>query len=172
MKKSFFKFQLVGFIVTVLCGVLLHFLYEWSGQSILVAPISAINESTWEHMKLLFIPMFLFAIVQSFYFKDRNDFWDIKIRGIILGLILIPVLFYTFNGVIGKSPDWINIMIFVVSGAISYLYELKLYKKKDRRKYISKENAIILLCFIASLFILFTFYPLDLAIFKELNDKR
>ena len=63
MKNSFFKWQLIGFVTTVICGVLLHFLYEWSGESIWVAPISAVNESTWEHMKLLFIPMFIFAII-------------------------------------------------------------------------------------------------------------
>ena len=169
MMKSFYKWQLIGFGITVVCGVLLHFLYEWSGESVWVAPFSAVNESTWEHMKLLFIPMFIFAIVESFYFKEREDFWDIKFRGILLGLILIPVMFYTYNGVIGKSPDWINIAIFVISAFLSFLYELKLYKK-DRIKYINKQNAVILLCFIASLFILFTFYPLDFAIFKELNN--
>lgn len=168
MKKSFFKWELICFALTIAFGVLLHFLYEWSGKSVLVAPFSAVNESTWEHMKLLFVPMFLLGIIESFYFKDNDKFWDIKLRGITLGLILIPVLFYTYNGASGKSPDWINITIFVLSVFIAYLYELNLFKK-ERKKYISKQNAIIILCFITSLFILFTFYPLDLAIFKEMS---
>lgn len=36
---------------------------------------------------------------------------------ILLGLVLIPVLFYTYNGVFGKSPDWINTAIFYFTAA-------------------------------------------------------
>ena len=121
MKRSIGLWQFVGFGTASLGGTLLHFLYEWTGESILLAPFSGVNESTWEHMKLLFVPMFIFAIVQSFFFKDRADFWCVKLRGILLGIILIPVLFYTYNGVIGSSPDWINIVIFFISAAISYI---------------------------------------------------
>ena len=49
--------------------------------------------------------MFLFAVVQSFFFRDRREYWCVKHRGILLGLALIPVIFYTYNGVVGKSPD-------------------------------------------------------------------
>ena len=37
-----------------LLGTLLHFTYRWSGRNPLIAPV---NESVWEHMKLLFFPM-------------------------------------------------------------------------------------------------------------------
>ena len=119
MKKSIGLSQLMGFAVTSLLGTLLHFLYEWLGKAAFIAPFSGVNESTWEHMKLIFWPMFVYAIVQSFFFKDREEFRCVKLRGILLGLILIPILFYTYNGVIGKSPDWINIAIFFISAASS-----------------------------------------------------
>ena len=153
MKRSIGLWQLMGFAITSLLGTLLHFLYDWT-NSILVAPFSSINESTWEHMKLLFFPTFVFAIVQSFFFKERKDFWRIKLKGTLLGLILIPVMFYTYNGVIGKSPDWINITIFFVSSAIAYLYETREFGK---RNIICKNPKIAfsLLCVIAFLFILF-----------------
>ena len=115
MKRTIGLWQLMGFAVTSLGGTLLHFLYDWLNKSALVAPFSGVNESTWEHMKLLFWPMFIYSIVQSFFCKDRKDFWCIKLRGILLGLILIPIIFYTYNGVIGRSPDWINIAIFFIS---------------------------------------------------------
>ena len=51
--------QKIGFFFTVVFGVLLHFLYEWSYNSVWIAPFSGVNESTWEHMKLLFFPMFI-----------------------------------------------------------------------------------------------------------------
>ena len=156
----------MGFAVTSLGGTILHFLYEWLGEAAWIAPISGVNESTWEHMKLLFWPMFLYAIVQSFFFKDREDFWCVKLRGILLGLGLIPVLFYTYNGVIGKSPDWINIAIFFLSAAIAYLYETKLFKEET---VVCKRPklAIGVLCAIALLFVIFTFATPEIGIFKD-----
>ena len=103
-------------------GTILHFLYDWTGGSILVSPFSGVNESTWEHMKLLFWPLFLFAMVQLLFFKDQENYWCVKLAEILLGLILIPVLFYTYNGVFGKSPDWINIAIFYISAALVFLF--------------------------------------------------
>ena len=165
-QRSIGLWQLMGFAVTSLGGTILHFLYEWLGEAAWIAPLSGVNESTWEHMKLLFWPMFLYAIVQSFFFKDREDFWCVKLRGILLGLGLIPVLFYTYNGVIGKSPDWINIAIFFISAAIAYLYETKLFKKET---VVCKRPklAIGVLCAIALLFVIFTFATPEIGIFKD-----
>ena len=115
MKLSINKWCALGFLFTVGVGTLLHFVYEWSGKMALVAPFSNVNESTWEHMKLLFYPAFLFAIIQSFFFEPRKDYWFIKLKGTLLGLVLIPVIFYLFNGIIGESNDVINIAIFVIS---------------------------------------------------------
>ena len=75
MKQNIKKWQFVGFLFTVGVGTLLHFVYEWSGKMVLVAPFSNVNESTWEHMKLLFYPALLFAVIESFFFKDKKDFW-------------------------------------------------------------------------------------------------
>lgn len=166
MKKAFYKWQIVGFVVSVFGGVLFHFLYDWTNESVLVAPFTGVNESTWEHMKLLFIPMFLFAIIESFFFKRYKDFWGVKFKGIVLGIVLIPVLYYLYNGIIGKSPDWINIAIFVISAVTSYIYEYKLLFKEDKN-IPNKKTSIILLLFIFGLFILFTFMPLKLNIFVD-----
>lgn len=166
MKRSIGLWQLMGFAVTSLGGTLLHFLYEWLGEAVWIAPLSGVNESTWEHMKLLFWPMLLFAIVQSFFFRGREDFWCVKLRGILLGLVLIPVLFYTYNGIIGRSPDWINIVIFFVSAAIAYLYETRLFNAK-RLRCRSHKLAIAVLAVIALLFVIFTFLTPEIGIFKD-----
>ncbi len=166
MKRSIGLWQLLGFAVTSLGGTLLHFLYEWLGKAAWIAPFSGVNESTWEHMKLLFWPMLVYAAVQSFFFRDREDFWCVKLRGILLGLILIPVIFYTYNGVIGKSPDWINIVIFFISAAIAYLYETRLFQTQKTRCG-SKKWAVAALCLIALLFVMFTFFTPQIGIFKD-----
>ena len=166
MKSKFNKWQLCGFLFTVGVGTLLHFLYEWSGKMSLVGLFSNVNESTWEHMKLLFFPAAIFAVIQSFFFKDRQDFWSIKLKGIILGLVLIPVIYYLFNGIIGKTPDWMNIAIFVVSVAATFIYESKEFDEKDG-EFLSQKTSIICLSLIAILFFIFTFYPPELGIFID-----
>ena len=166
MKRSFGLWQLWGFAATSLGGTLLHFLYDWLGGAAWIAPFSGVNESTWEHMKLLFWPVFIFAIVQSFFFRDREDFWCIKLRGTLLGLVSIPILFYTYNGALGKSPDWINIAIFFISAAIVYIYETKQFNS-EKTRCIPKKAAIALFSAIALLFVVFTFATPEIDIFKD-----
>lgn len=166
MKRKIRLWQLWGFAVTALGGTLLHFLYDWLDQAVWIAPFSGVNESTWEHMKLLFWPMFIFAIIQSFFFSERKDFRCIKFKGIMLGLILIPIIFYTYNGVIGKSPDWINIIIFFVSAAISYIYEARRFNEGNT---VCKNPklSLLLLCIVALLFVIFTFKTPQISIFRD-----
>lgn len=166
MKRTLGLWQLMGFAVTAFVGTILHFLYDWLGEAVWIAPFSGVNESTWEHIKLLFWPMFIYAVVQSFFFGDRKDFWCVKLRGILLGLVLIPVLFYTYNGVIGKSPDWINIAIFFISAAIAYIYETRLFNTEGLRCKSSR-LALAALVGIAILFVIFTFATPEIGIFKD-----
>ena len=166
MKRAVGLWELMGFGVTALAGTLLHFLYDWTGGALLAAPFSGVNESTWEHMKLLFWPMLTFAAVQCFFFRDRRDFWCVKLRGILLGLALIPVLFYTYNGVIGKSPDWLNIAIFFISAAAAYACEQHLFKA-ERVRCAHPKCAAALLLVLAVLFVVFTFRTPTLGIFLD-----
>ena len=165
-QRSIGLWQLMGFAVTSLAGTILHFLYEWLGSAVWIAPFSGVNESTWEHMKLLFWPMFLYAIFQSFFFKEEKGFWCVKLKGIFFGMILIPILFYTYNGVIGKSPDWINIAIFFISAAAAYIYETRLFKKENAQCKLPK-LAFWILATIALLFVIFTFATPKIGIFKD-----
>ena len=123
MNRKLKAWLFFGFIFVSLLGTFLHFLYDISGKSLLAALFSGVNESTWEHMKLLFWPLFLFALVQRPFFREQKNYWCVKLMEILLGLLLIPVLFYTYNGAFGKSPDWVNIAIFYVSAAVVFLFE-------------------------------------------------
>ena len=165
MKQSVGLWGLLGFAVTSFLGTLLHFLYDWTGGAVWAAPISGVNESTWEHMKLLFFPMLLFAVVQSFFFRGRENFWCVKRSGLLLGLVLIPVLFYTYNGVIGPSPDFVNIAIFFVSAAIAYLYETKRLLGRDTP--CIPALAISSLVVLAVLFVVFTFRTPTIPLFRD-----
>lgn len=166
MKRTIWLWQLMGFAVTSFLGTILHFLYEWLGKSPIVASFSGVNESTWEHMKLLFWPMLLYTIIQSFFFKDYPNFICVKTRGILLGISLIPILFYTYNGVIGNSPDWINIAIFFVSAGIAYIYESRVLKSGTVRCNHPR-LAILVISVLALSFIVFTFHTPTLMIFED-----
>ena len=166
MKRSLWIWQLMGFAVTSLGGTVLHFLYDWLGKPAWIAPFSGVNESTWEHMKLLFWPMLIFAVFESLFHRNDGEFWCVKRRGIALGLVLIPVLFYTYNGVIGKSPDFVNIAIFFVSAAAAYFYEAKLFKNTNRR-YACSGYAFLTLLLLGGLFAFFTFNTPNIGIFRD-----
>ena len=124
------------------------------------------NESTWEHMKLLFWPMFLFALVQRLFFRDQENYWCVKLAQVLLGLILIPVLFYTYNGVFGKSPDWINIAIFYITALLVFLFEWLAFKK-DWLQCKHPWRAFATICLIGVLFVAFTFAPPQVPLFQD-----
>ena len=167
MKSSLFKWQFAGFLFTCVAGTLLHFLYEWTGNNIIAAVFSGVNESTWEHMKILFIPMFVFALVEKHLIcVDSHNFWCAKLKGFSLGLITIPVLFYTYNGAIGQSPAWLNIAIFYISAAMAFIYETYLIKNK-KPCFFSQTMAFSIICIIALMFLVFTFVQPPLLIFRD-----
>ena len=166
MKRSVALWELFGFAVSSVLGTLLHFLYDLTGESAFAAAFCAVNESTFEHMKLFFWPTFVFAVVQSFFFRGYGSFWCVKLREILLGLVLIPTLFYTYNGVIGKSPDLVNIAIFFISAAIAYIYGARRLGRED---VVCKAERLsfFILCVIALLFVVFTFYTPHIDLFKD-----
>ena len=167
MKKSLSWWQTNGFIVTSISGVLLHFLLQWTNESIVVAWFSAVNESTWEHMKLLFFPSFVFALIQNRYIgREYTDFWCIKLIGILSGVVLIPVLYYTINGAFGMVPDWVNIAFFFVAVAFSYFIETYFFKR-DCINCKSSTKSLMILWMIALIFIIFTFIPPQIPLFED-----
>ena len=166
MKQSSSLWLLAGFALTTLGGTILHFLYDWTGECILIAPFSGVNESTWEHMKLLFWPLFLFALIQRLYYKEQKNYWCVKLAEILLGLVLIPVLFYTYNGVFGKSPDWINIAIFYITALLVFLFEWWAFKKNwPQCKH--PRLSLVAICLIGMLFVVFTFAPPQIPLFQD-----
>lgn len=166
MKNSAWLWQLAGATFTAVLGTVLHFLFDWTG-AISLAPFSAVNESTWEHMKILFFPMLIFAFFQSkFSVTKPTNFWQIKCVGILLGVFSIPLLFYTVNGVFGSSPAWVNVLIFFLSDGIAYFAEGILFQRK-KGKPLSAICAKILLILLTVAFIVFTFFPPQIPLFVD-----
>ena len=159
--------QMGGFIFTAIAGTLLHFLFDWSGESPLVALFSAVNESIWEHLKLLFYPMVAVAIVENFFWgKKIPSFWCVKLIGISAGLLLIPILYYTYTGILGINADWFNIAIFFLVAAAVYWMESKLLLQNFSSP-LRPKVAVSLLILLAVLFSVLTFSPPHIPLFQD-----
>ena len=156
-----------GFIFTAITGTLLHFLFDWTGGNVAVALFSAVNESIWEHLKLLFYPMITVALVQYFLWgKEIDSFWCIKLIGILIGLILIPVVYYSYNGILGVNADWLNITLFFIAAAVVFWVETKLFQREFACK-IGPKLAVVIICLIAIVFTVLTFYPPHIPLFQD-----
>lgn len=167
MKKTVSRFSLSGFLFVSVFGVILHFLYGLTGENPIAAVFSAVNESTWEHMKLIFFPMLIFAFIERIFLSDEyKNFWCVKLIGTLIALILIPILFYTLNGAFGKTPDFVNIIIFFVSAFLGYLIEARL-TESGLPVCSNGAAALLLLLAIAVLFGIFTFRPPELPLFLD-----
>ncbi len=167
MHKKLIVWQLIGLVFTSIAGTLLHFLYDWSNESSFVAPFSAVNESIWEHMKLLFVPMFLFALIENHFLgMIYENFWCVKLAGILLGIITIPILYYTYTGILGVSKDWFNIVIFFISAAIAYVTEIMLFKREPT-PCRSSLFALFILCLLALTFVVLTYLPPKIPLFQD-----
>ena len=166
MKRELRRWEIVGFIATGLFGTLLHFVYEWSGGNRVVAAFSAINESTWEHMKLLFIPFLVFTVVEFIVFSEAfRNFFAVKAASILLGLVSIPALFYTLTGMFGKLPDWVNITIFFLADALLYFVSYRLLTDGALRGGAMQLIGFLLLWALLFTFVWFTYRPPHLPLF-------
>ena len=164
-KQLIRNYQIFCIIFTFILGTLLHFTYQLSGNNIIVAAFSAVNESVWEHLKLLFFPMLATTLIGIFYLGNKiPHYLCSKTVGIVSALCILVIFFYTYTGVIGKNIDFINISSFfittVIGEFITYLLVVNNFK-------CNKKLATIILVILTSLFIVFTYFPPELGLFNE-----
>lgn len=159
------NYQIVSVIFVCITGTLLHFTYEFFGENIFVASFSAVNESVWEHLKLVFFPMILTTIIGYFYIgKNAPNFLCSKLLGIITSMLFIIIFFYTYTGIIGKSIVFIDIASFFVAVILG---EYLAYKLMISNFKCNKIIATIILIIILICFIVFTYFTPNIEIFKD-----
>ena len=160
------KWQIFASIFCLILGTILHFTYEWFNYNVIVGLFSTINESVWEHLKLLFYPMFFISIIG--YFKIGRklcNYWYAQMYGIVFALIFVVVFFYTYTGIIGRSFFLLDIASFIIGILLGEYIVYKMLKKKEMWKLEALSiitSIIILLCFL-----IFTIYPPILPLFED-----
>lgn len=166
MKINLKGFMISGIIFVWIAGVVFHFVYELSGENKFVGLFAAINESTWEHMKLIFFPMLAYSIfgilMLDSQFKNATAAF---LSGTLLATFMIPVLFYTYSGILGYNKPVFDISVFLISAVIGFLLSYIMMTKNIGGKFT---NLLIIACVAMTIaFFAFTYYPLKLGIFKE-----
>ncbi len=106
---------LLSTLVVVTLGSLLHFAWGWSGRSPLVAVFAAVNESTWEHLKLAFWPALLVALVQRFAYHRPPGWLPATVLRTLVPPLLIVGLFYGYTAVLNRHHLVFDIGVFVLA---------------------------------------------------------
>jgi len=166
-RKSTFGYELAGIVFIVIIGSMLHFTFELSGHQPVVGVFSAVNESVWEHLKLGFWPALVWVLFEYRSIKkSTNNFFFAKTVGIYLIPTVIPILFYSYTAVLGESVLVIDILTFVVAVIVGQLvsYKLLIYR---RLPHILNKISLVALVLLGVAFILFTFYPPHLSLFRD-----
>lgn len=168
MRKRLFLWEAVGFFFVAAAGTLLHFLYDWSGGSTLAAVISGVNESTWEHMKLFFVPVFLFTVVQVCVLgQSYSNILAVRAVSTLVGLALIPILFYTYTGILGYSVSWVNIAIFYLSALTAFALDFRLLRSGKLSAPWQQLAGLAALWALAFAFVWCTFQPPRLGLWRD-----
>lgn len=168
MNKKLKIVQIIVIILAIVFGTLLHFTYEWSGENRIVGLFSATNESVWEHLKLVFYPMLILAIVEYFVVKkEANNYIEAKSLGIFLAIAFIIVFYYTYTGIIGKTFFIIDILTFIISIILGEWVSYKLMIRKSESTTLSKILSSAIIFYFLISFILFTYNPPNINLFKD-----
>lgn len=164
--KKLKKYTIIGIIFVIAAGFIWHFVCDWSGSSYVLGFFFPVNESTWEHMKLLFFPMLIYAVFMNRKFKAAYPcITSALLFGILAGTAMIPVLFYTYSGILGKGYPVLDISIFLVSTVFAFVlvYRLTLSCRLQSREFLLK----ILVAFTTVCFMVFTYYPPGIGLFTS-----
>lgn len=168
VRKSLRRWEFIGFLIVCAVGTLLHYCFGWSGRNTLVAAFAGVNESTWEHMKLLYLPYFVYTMVEFTVFGEPfRNFFAVKAAAGLTGLLLIPLLHYTIAGMFGAPPAWANVAIFYISTAVMYLVSYRLLTSFALRGGALQLAGFALLWTLMFLFILFTYRTPQLPLFRD-----
>lgn len=165
---SFFRTLLPGksipsFLFLAVTGTLTHFLYEWTGSPFL-ALFCPINESVWEHLKLLYFP-FLTLTLWTYPRQSlpARTYFHTRLYAVLYGMLSILVLYYTYTGIIGRNYLLPDILIFLAS--ITLTLHLCHHPPKHLPHAPSLTTTYTLWLLLTLLFPLLTCYPPNLPLF-------
>lgn len=170
MKNKVLLWEIGGFFFIGLVGASLHFTYELSDfSSNLVAFFSAVNESTWEHLKMAFFPGLLFALIEYTYVREKvNNYLIAKTTSLFLMPLVIVVGWYIYAPAVGRSIYPVDLTLFYLAVFIGQFTSYKLLTRPPLEKKFNT-YAIGVLAVMLVAFSTFTFYPPRIFLFENFD---
>lgn len=160
----------LGYIISLIAGVLLHFAYNFFNNNLLIGLFAPVNESVTEHLKLIFLPFTLFSIFFYFYSKKKlTNIFLVSFLANILGLLSTTISFYIGIQILGMNNTFFNISTYVIGMTVAFItFYLGIYNDtfQDATQN-SNTLGICALLLLATLFITNTLLPLKLPINKD-----
>lgn len=95
------RVEWIGVAVGLVLGTMLHFTYAWFGRLSVVGIFSAVNESVWEHTKLIVTPVLLYAFVEWRVLGHGRRVLVAKALEVLFGVLFIISFFYTYTSALG-----------------------------------------------------------------------
>lgn len=143
-----------------------HFFYSFSGNSAFTALFCPVNESVWEHLKLLFFPfLFVSALEYTCYRRSPLRFFYSRYIGVVSGMIFTVAFFYTYSGIIGRNFLLIDILLFFSSVLIAFVSANHFYLQNRSMRASDRTYIITLWAVTALFFFVFTCFPPDIPLF-------
>ena len=164
--KGIKSYMITGIIFVSVLGTLLHFAYAFTDNNFFAGLFTPINESIWEHTKLVFFPILIYSLFLNKNLKSRYPCLPSAMSfASLLGILLIIVLFYTYSGIIGFNIAFADISIFYISVVISFYvaYKLSLSCKADKFELLLQILNIFMIC----IFVIFTMFPPEIPLFSN-----
>lgn len=156
--------KIIGtFIIFLLCFPF-HFLYDWFSNA-LFSFIFPVNESIWEHMKLLLFP-FVFYTTIEYLFNKR------KINNIYLQLFIVPIisiflyliLYLPIFNVYGENMIFSISLLFVI---ILFGQIISYYLSKCKKIKYQKPIGLVGVIMVIIIFICLTYNPPKTMLFLD-----
>ena len=162
--------MILEIILICLIGTLLHFTYEMSHHNKAVAYFSAVNESTWEHIKIGLTPTFIYMILDYFILKGNNFFFS-KLLVLASIMFLIPIIFYSYTIFTKKPVLPLDVISFYVTITISQIIGYYISNLNDLGNTYNIIGIIgTIIVFI--MYSLFSYYAPKIFLFKDPITKK
>jgi hypothetical protein len=160
------RLETVGAVAVIVTGVLMHFAYDASGGLRVVAAIAPANESVWEHLKMVLVPVLALGAVESRWVVDRQRLWWAKLVEVVAASVAIVAFFYTYTGALGvHSVVAVDVASYLAAIAGGQLLSHRIISGRSRAAPLTVSAATLALLVVG--FGVLTFEPPHLPLFEE-----
>lgn len=139
---------------------ILHFTYEWSGNSKIVGYFSPVNESLWEHLKLGYFSLTFFILIEFWALRNKTyTYFIAKAAGIISMSIFVVLVGYIYETVSKESNTFFHIGLYILSAFICQYISINIMKLNLNRSI--NIYGIVVYLILGILLIILTPYQLE-----------